>query len=114
MTIYQYELHFTQLSCFVEALLTFEVERIWQFVDAPREEIQLRISCIELPICEEALRRAYWEEERLQWLEATQQQKRFRAAPIMQQLVIIPQQPPFRRQRPAGQRGQYHHHHQQQ
>ena len=59
MTIYQYEVRFTQLSRFAEALITPESERIRQFVDGPREDIQLSMSYIELPTYEEALRRAY-------------------------------------------------------
>ena len=42
ITAYQYEVRFTQLSRFAEALLTSEAERIRRFVDGLRDEIQLR------------------------------------------------------------------------
>lgn len=111
MTVYQYEVRFTQLSRFAEALVTPESERIRRFVEGLRDDIQLSMSCIEVHTYEEALRRAYWAEERLQRIETGQQQRRVRAALARPQPVPLRQRQPFQRQQPAG---QYQHHQQQQ
>ena len=88
MTVYQYELRFTQLSRFAEALITPEFERIQWFIDGLRDDIQLHMTCMEHSTYEDAVRRAYWAEERLQRVEAMLQHKRIRAAPIQQQPVV--------------------------
>ena len=65
MTVYQYELRFTQLSRFAEALIAPEFERIRLFVDGLRDDIQLHMTCMDHATYEDAVRRAYWAEERL-------------------------------------------------
>ena len=39
MTVYQYEVRFTQLSCFTEALITPEPQRVRRFVEGLRADI---------------------------------------------------------------------------
>ncbi|WP_368858375.1 hypothetical protein, partial [Streptomyces clavifer] len=108
MTVYQYELRFTQLSRFAEALITPESERIRRFVDGLRDDIQLHMTCIDYPTYEEAVRKAYWAEERLQRVEAMHQRKRMRFVPVRPQPMIRPQQHQFQHQRPAGHKRQFH------
>ena len=95
MIVYQYELCFTQLSHFAEALIAPESERIQRFIDGLRDDIQLHMTCMDHATYEDAVRRAYWAEERLQRVEAMHQQKQIRAAPIRQQLIV--QQQEFQR-----------------
>ena len=91
MTVSQYEGRFTQLSRFAEVLLTSEAERVRRFVDGLSEEIQIAMTCIELPTYEEVLRRTFWAKEHLQRLESIRQQKRLRIASIRQQPMPLRQ-----------------------
>ena len=59
MTVFHYELRFTQLSRFVEVLIMPESERIWRFIEGLRVDIQLHMSCIDPATYEDAVRREY-------------------------------------------------------
>ena len=70
MAVYQYELRFTQLSRFAEALITPESQRVRRFVEGLRADIQLHMACVDDVTYEDAVRKAYWAEEHLQRVEA--------------------------------------------
>lgn len=59
MIVYQYELCFTQLSHFAEALFKLESQRIRRFVDGLRDDIKLHMTCIDHVTYEDAVRRTY-------------------------------------------------------
>ncbi|XXG79636.1 hypothetical protein AAC387_Pa09g0665 [Persea americana] len=60
MTVYQYELRFTQLSLFTEALITPKSERIRQSVDGLTDDIHLHMTCMDHATYEDAVRKACW------------------------------------------------------
>lgn len=108
MTIYQYELRFSQLSRFAEDLIASEHQRVRRFIRGLRADVQLHMACVDDVTYEYAVRKAYWAEEHLQQVEVMQQQKRVRTAPLRQQPPVYrQQQQQYRRHGPAGQATQF-------